>query len=51
MNIPVSTITEALNINKTTLFRWEHESAKPNIFQAMKLARVLGVDLDTIFGI
>ena len=51
MDIPVSTITEVLEINKTTLFRWEHESARPNILQAVRLAQILGVDLDTIFSI
>ena len=44
-------VADELKISKATVSRWEHEISMPNAIYAIKLSRLLKVDLDTIFDI
>ena len=44
-------VADELEVSKATVSRWEHEIAMPNAIYALKLSRILKVDLDVIFDI
>ncbi len=51
LNLSQNKFAELLNVNQTTVARWEDENRKPSIDKSIEISVILNISLDALTGI
>lgn len=51
LNMSQNKFGELLNVNQTTVARWEDENRKPTIDKSIEISTILNISLDVLTGV